>query len=150
MSVGKLLVPRPPRAGLLRDLVGVLRSLAVTYAKLLEKPKAWGGVSAPAPGALRLLTDSEGQPKCVACGLCAHVCPSRCLTVIAELSAAGTPTPGRFELDELRCTGCTLCVQICPEDALDMKGPLAQPVSHRRFGIADKVSLLRGGTKTPS
>ncbi len=155
MSISKRPVPRPPRAGLLGDLAGVLRSLGVTYAKLLEKPVAPDEAPAaaddvaPLTGGLRLLTTASGQLKCVACGLCTHVCPSQCLTVVAEVSSSGKLAPARFELDELRCTGCALCVQVCPEDALDMNGPLAQPVGHRLNAISDKVSLLRGGTKSP-
>lgn len=53
--------------------------------------------------------------RCILCGLCADVCPERCI----RLEATGE---GRVALllDEARCIRCGLCVERCPPQALTM------------------------------
>jgi len=65
----------------------------------------------------------DGRPQCVACNLCATVCPARCI----EIDAAFDPDdhvhpkyPLRFAIDYSRCIFCGLCVEACPEDAIRM------------------------------
>ena len=65
----------------------------------------------------------DGRPQCIACNLCATVCPAR----VIEIEAAFDPTdavhpkyPARFEIDYSRCVFCGLCVEACPEDAIRM------------------------------
>jgi NADH-quinone oxidoreductase subunit I len=65
----------------------------------------------------------DGRPQCVACNLCATVCPAK----VIEIEAALDPTdpvhpkyPARFEIDYSRCVFCGLCVEACPEDAIRM------------------------------
>ncbi len=70
----------------------------------------------------RLMKRPGGKPRCVACLLCATVCPSECIVV----EAAGDRDPeiqktaGRFEIDLTRCCFCGFCVEACPEDAIRM------------------------------
>lgn len=70
----------------------------------------------------RLTRRENGLPRCVACLLCATVCPSGCITV----EAAEDPDPeiqkrpSRFVIDLGRCCFCGLCVEACPEDAIRM------------------------------
>jgi len=65
----------------------------------------------------------DGRPQCIACNLCATVCPAR----VIEIEAAFDPDdalrpkyPARFEIDYSRCVFCGLCVEACPEDAIRM------------------------------
>lgn len=65
----------------------------------------------------------DGSPQCVACNMCATVCPAR----VIEIEAAHDPadpahpkSPARFEIDYSRCIFCGLCVEACPEDAIRM------------------------------
>jgi len=65
----------------------------------------------------------DGRPQCIACNLCATVCPAR----VIEIEAAFDPDdalhpkyPVRFEIDYSRCIFCGLCVEACPEDAIRM------------------------------
>jgi NADH-quinone oxidoreductase subunit I len=65
----------------------------------------------------------DGRPQCVACNMCATVCPAK----VIEIDAAFDPDdpahpkyPARFEIDYSRCVFCGLCVEACPEDAIRM------------------------------
>ena len=79
---------------------------------------------APANRGKHILTQRpDGSPQCVACNMCATVCPAQ----VIEIEAAFDPTdaahpkyPARFEIDYSRCIFCGLCVEACPEDAIRM------------------------------
>jgi len=65
----------------------------------------------------------DGTPQCIACNMCATVCPAK----VIEIDAAFDPDdpahpkyPSRFEIDYSRCIFCGLCVEACPEDAIRM------------------------------
>mgnify|MGYP003407539128 FL=1 len=65
----------------------------------------------------------DGKPQCIACNMCATVCPAK----VIEIEAAFDPNdpahpkyPARFEIDYSRCIFCGLCVEACPEDAIRM------------------------------
>jgi NADH-quinone oxidoreductase subunit I len=65
----------------------------------------------------------DGRPQCIACNLCATVCPAKCIEIEAMLDLgdpAHPKSPARFEIDYGRCIFCGLCVEACPEDAIRM------------------------------
>jgi NADH-quinone oxidoreductase subunit I len=65
----------------------------------------------------------DGRPQCIACNLCATVCPARVIEIEAAFDpddAAHPKYPARFEIDYSRCIFCGLCVEACPEDAIRM------------------------------
>jgi NADH-quinone oxidoreductase chain I len=87
-------------------------------------------------GAQALLTDpATGDTKCVACMLCATICPSRCIQIAGEQTPEGRSRPARFDLDLSRCIFCGLCEEVCPEAAIVMT---------RRYELAtfDKSDFL--------
>jgi NADH-quinone oxidoreductase subunit I len=67
--------------------------------------------------------DGSGKPQCIACNMCATVCPAKVIEIDAAFDA-GDPVhpkyPARFEIDYSRCIFCGLCVEACPEDAIRM------------------------------
>jgi NADH-quinone oxidoreductase subunit I len=79
---------------------------------------------APANRGKHILTQRpDGSPQCIACNMCATVCPAQ----VIEIDAAFDPAdpahpkyPSRFEIDYSRCIFCGLCVEACPEDAIRM------------------------------
>lgn len=144
-----VLVPRPHKGGLFRDLLGAGRGLWATAAHLIEKsvpqPHAPEPGTAVSPGAVHLRLADDGSPLCVACGLCTAVCPPRCLSVQrANIDPTTGPLLAAFDIDELRCISCARCVEICPEDALDMSGPLAGASPSRQGGIKRLFGPQRG------
>ena len=63
----------------------------------------------------------NGEPKCVACGLCEFACPTDCISIVpAETEAGIERTPAVFEIDVSRCMFCGLCEEACPEEAIVM------------------------------
>jgi NADH-quinone oxidoreductase subunit I len=65
----------------------------------------------------------DGRPQCIACNMCATVCPAKVIEIEAAFDP-GDPAhpkyPSRFEIDYSRCVFCGLCVEACPEDAIRM------------------------------
>ena len=65
----------------------------------------------------------DGTPQCIACNMCATVCPAKVIEIEAGFNpsdAAHPKFPIRFEIDYSRCVFCGLCVEACPEDAIRM------------------------------
>lgn len=65
----------------------------------------------------------DGSPQCIACNMCATVCPAKVIEIEAGFDpadAAHPKFPVRFEIDYSRCVFCGLCVEACPEDAIRM------------------------------
>ncbi len=72
-----------------------------------------------------LSLDDKGREKCIACGMCARICPAQCITVKKgkvqegeEDRYAGKFYPVSFEVDLLRCIFCGFCEETCPKNAI--------------------------------
>jgi len=102
-------------------------------------------------GMHRLVPREDGKPRCVACYMCATVCPAQCIYIEAgEYDAEGIEKyPVRFEIDELRCIVCGFCVEACPKDAIRMDtGRHSPAVLSRGLATFDKEALLEGPAVT--
>ena len=105
-------------------------------------------------GLHRLVPRDDGKPRCVACYMCATVCPAQCIYIEAgEYDPASSEAesrviekyPTKFVIDELRCVVCGLCVEACPKDAIRMDtGTHAPAVLSRPLAVFDKEALLTG------
>jgi NADH-quinone oxidoreductase chain I len=71
-------------------------------------------------GLQRLKRDEKGKAKCVACCLCATVCPAQVIRVEAAEDEDHGKYPRLFELDIGRCIFCGYCEQACPVGAIEM------------------------------
>ena len=84
---------------------------------------------------LTLRADGSGKPQCIACNMCATVCPAKVIEIEAAFDpddAAHPKYPARFEIDYSRCIFCGLCVEACPEDAIRMVKEVPDLPSHDR------------------
>ncbi len=96
-------------------------------------------------GLHRLVPREDGKPRCVACYMCATICPAQCIYIEAGEYDPDSPEsesrviekfPTKFVIDELRCVVCGLCVEACPKDAIRMDtGTHAKP-AYTRAGFA--------------
>jgi NADH-quinone oxidoreductase subunit I len=80
-----------------------------------ERSQRWRGLH-------RLNVDEKGKLKCVACGLCAKICPVTCITIVPYEEEDQTRCPNKFVIDELRCIFCGFCQEACPERAIELTG----------------------------
>ena len=111
-------------------------------------------------GLHRLVPREDGKPRCVACYMCATVCPAQCIYIEAGEYESSAPEPEsrviekyptRFVIDELRCIVCGLCVEACPKDAIRMDTGKHAPSAYDRASFAldivdatGKPQLLQG------
>ncbi len=83
-----------------------------------ETSEAEWTISSRWRGTHRMLTDSQGRAKCVACGLCPQICPANCIKLVPGEDKDGNRVPLVYEIDEFRCIYCGYCQEVCPEDAI--------------------------------
>jgi len=105
-------------------------------------------------GLHRLVPREDGKPRCVACYLCATICPAQCIYIEAGEYETTDPSadsrviekyPTQFVIDELRCIVCGFCVDACPKDAIRMDTGLHAPSEYNRQGFVwDIPKLLQG------
>lgn len=63
--------------------------------------------------------DDTKTHHCVACGLCARICPSHVIKVQGEKTQASSLKRGnQYFIDFSKCSLCGLCVDYCPEQTL--------------------------------
>ena len=104
----------------------LLKGLAHTMKKFWSKPKTIQypdqkrEVSQRWRGLHELTRNEEGELKCVACGLCASICPAKCIDVTPYEEEGGIRYPKEFEIDESRCIFCGFCQEVCPKEAIKL------------------------------
>ncbi len=105
--------------------VEILKGLALTLSRLFTKPvtRRYPKVKRPAQPGFRGLhalvrNPATGDAKCVGCGLCAAICPSRCIYIYTSEGAEHQKVVDRYEIEVLRCVYCALCVEACPFGAV--------------------------------
>ena len=86
----------------------------------------------------------NGQPRCVACGLCEFACPTDCISIVpGELEGARIERyPVAFDIDMSRCMFCGLCEEACPEEAIVMSREVEISSYDRDSLVYDKERLL--------
>jgi NADH-quinone oxidoreductase subunit I len=129
--------------------VDILRGMSVTGTYFavdkvtVEYPKEKLQTYPRFRGAQALLTDPEtGDTKCVACMLCATICPSRCITIVGEQTLEGRSRPATFDLNLSRCIFCGLCEEVCPEAAIVMTRQYELATFDKNDFFLDKEKLL--------
>jgi len=132
---------------LLSNLLGRRESITVSYPDQKKTmPPGYRGKH-------RLTQRDDGSVKCVACMMCATVCPAHCIEI--EAAEHDDPEiekyPQKFEIDLLRCVYCGYCVEACPCDAIRMDSGIYTIFATRREDfIIDKTALLNIKAQDPS
>lgn len=90
-----------------------------------------------------LVMEEDQTERCVACGLCARVCPALAIEVqAAETQMDKERYPVHFEINMLRCIFCGFCEEVCPEEAIVMSKDYELVFRNRADALYNKEKLL--------
>jgi NADH-quinone oxidoreductase subunit I len=67
-----------------------------------------------------LTRDPDGEERCVACFLCAAVCPTSCISMEGGEREDGRRIAPWFRINFARCIYCGLCEEACPTLAIQL------------------------------
>jgi NADH-quinone oxidoreductase subunit I len=91
-----------------------------------------------------ILVAENGTERCVACGLCARVCPALAIEVqAAETALEKERYPERFEINMVRCIFCGFCEEVCPEEAIIMSKEYELVFTSQKEALFGKDKLLK-------
>lgn len=127
----------------------ILKGMKLTFEQMIKKKETreypeerW----VPPPsyrGAPVLVLEENGVERCVACGLCARVCPALAIEVqAAETSDEKERYPELFEINMLRCIFCGFCEEVCPEEAIVMSPTYELVFTEYQDAVFGKEKLL--------
>src|SRR5512146_3075877 len=71
-------------------------------------------------GRIILSRDPDGGERCVACYLCAVVCPVDCVALQATEDPTGRRYPQFVRINFSRCIFCGFCEEACPTYAIQL------------------------------
>ncbi|MGO9611983.1 MAG: NuoI/complex I 23 kDa subunit family protein [Dissulfurispiraceae bacterium] len=103
--------------------IEILQGMALTLSKLFshavtrQYPDEKRDVMPGFRGLHALVQNADGTLRCVHCGACQAVCPSKCIRLSITKDAEGKSVKN-YELEILRCVFCALCVEACPYGAI--------------------------------
>lgn len=109
-----------------RTLKGLGTGLSVTFRNMIKPPITvqYPDEKLDLPVGYRglpvLLSDADGNLKCVSCELCAKACPVNCIEIISHRGPDKKKVLDVYDLDSTWCMYCGLCVEACPFDAMAM------------------------------
>jgi NADH-quinone oxidoreductase subunit I len=91
-----------------------------------------------------ILVAENGVERCVACGLCARVCPALAIEVQAGETVLGKERyPERFEINMVRCIFCGFCEEVCPEEAIIMSREYELVFTSQKEALFGKDKLVK-------
>jgi NADH-quinone oxidoreductase subunit I len=101
-------------------------------------------------GRIILSRDPAGEERCVACYLCAAVCPVGCIALQAAEDGRGRRYPEFFRINFSRCIFCGFCEEACPTGAIQLTPDFELGEYVRQNLVYEKEHLLiRGPGKYP-
>ncbi|UYO43878.1 NADH-quinone oxidoreductase subunit NuoI [Rhodopseudomonas palustris] len=98
-----------------------------------------------ARGRIVLTRDPDGQERCVACNLCATVCPVGCIDLSKAVADDGRWYPEHFRVNFARCIFCGFCEDACPTAAIQLTPDYELSEWRRDALVYEKHDLLISG-----
>lgn len=92
-----------------------------------------------------LSRDPDGGERCVACYLCAVVCPVDCIALQATQDEKGRRYPEFFRINFSRCIFCGFCEEACPTYAIQLTPDFEMSEYKRPSLVYEKEHLLING-----
>jgi NADH-quinone oxidoreductase subunit I len=96
-------------------------------------------------GRIVLTRDPDGEERCVACNLCAVVCPVDCIALEKSERDDGRWYPESFRINFSRCILCGMCEEACPTYAIQLTPDFELCEYDRNNLIYEKEHLLISG-----
>ncbi len=96
-------------------------------------------------GRIILSRDPDGGERCVACYLCAAVCPVECISLQASEDETGRRYPEFFRINFSRCIFCGFCEEACPTYAIQLTPDFEMSEYQRVNLVYEKEDLLIDG-----
>lgn len=101
-------------------------------------------------GRIVLTRDPQGEERCVACNLCAVVCPVGCIALQKAEREDGRWYPEFFRINFSRCIFCGFCEEACPTTAIQLTPDFELGEYGRQNLVYEKEHLLiMGSGKNP-
>lgn len=113
----------------------------------INYPYEKGRIGARFRGELVLRRYADGSERCVACGLCAEICPVRAIAMEAAQFEDGTICATKCNIDMSKCIYCGLCQEACPVDAIVQGANFEFAVETHEELLYDKERLLDNGDR---
>ena len=111
----------------------------------VQYPEAKPALAARYRGRIILSRDEAGGERCVACYLCAVVCPVDCIALQATEDASGRRYPAFFRINFSRCIFCGFCEEACPTYAIQLTPDFEMSEYARPALVYEKQHLLIDG-----
>lgn len=96
-------------------------------------------------GRIVLTKNLNGKERCVACNLCAAVCPVDCISLQKSEKIDGRWYPEFFRINFSRCIFCGLCEEACPTAAIQLIPDFEMAEFYRQDLVYEKEDLLISG-----
>jgi len=96
-------------------------------------------------GRIILTRNTDKTERCVACNLCAAVCPVDCISLQKSEKVDGRWYPEFFRINFSRCIFCGLCEEACPTSAIQLTTDFELSDFKRQDLIYEKEDLLISG-----
>jgi NADH-quinone oxidoreductase subunit I len=131
-----------------RALAGLGEAFAEVLRHLFRRPvtEEYPEYKRPLPIRSRariiLTRDPDGDERCVACFLCAAVCPVSCISMEGAERRDGRRFAPWFRLNFARCIYCGLCEEACPTLAIQLTPDYEFCESDLLTMVAEKEDLL--------